>query len=192
MEDMEEKPYVFIGARPDNEDDDKDVSERSKFFEKYGGIPKRVNTSDANVSGTKARDAAKKDNKQELFSYFPEGLTDSQKEEIYDMLRSVVKETDNPDDGKAAPYGSGYGKVNENASYSKDIDIKGKIDQLTQHMIDKGYNIEPLPSLEFVDGDSENARDFFGTTAYYEPNTQTIVLYTEGRHPKDIVRSLRT
>ena len=26
-------------------------------------------------------------------------------------------------------------------------------------------------------------------TAYYDPNTQTIVLYTEGRHPKDIVRS---
>jgi hypothetical protein len=189
IEDMEEKPYVFIGARPDNEDDDKDVAERSKFFEKYGGIPKRVNTSDSNVSGTKARAAAKNDNKQELFSYFPEGLTDSQKEEIYDMLRSVVKETDNPDDGKAAPYGSGYGKVNENASYSKDIDIKGKIDQLTQHMISKGYNIEPLPSLEFVDGDTENARDFFGTTAYYDPTTQTVVLYTEGRHPKDIVRS---
>ena len=56
-------------------------------------------------------------------------------------------------------------------------------------MIDKGYNIEPLPALEFVDGDTENARDFFGKTAYYDPNTQTIVLYTEGRHPKDIVRS---
>jgi len=79
--------------------------------------------------------------------------------------------------------------VNENASYSKEIDIRGKIDQLTQHMIDKGYNIEPLPALEFVDGDTENARDFFGKTAYYDPNTQTIVLYTEGRHPKDIVRS---
>ena len=79
--------------------------------------------------------------------------------------------------------------INENASYSKEIDIRGKIDQLTQHMIDKGYNIEPLPALEFVDGDTENARDFFGKTAYYDPNTQTIVLYTEGRHPKDIVRS---
>ena len=84
---------------------------------------------------------------------------------------------------------NGEALLNENASYSKDIDIKGKIDQLTQHMIDKGYTIEPLPALEFVDGDSENARDFFGKTAYYEPNTQTIVLYTEGRHPKDIVRS---
>lgn len=79
--------------------------------------------------------------------------------------------------------------INENASYSTEIDILQKIDQLTQHMIDKGYNIEPLPALEFVDGDTENARDFFGKTAYYDPNTQTIVLYTEGRHPKDIVRS---
>jgi predicted metalloprotease len=34
-----------------------------------------------------------------------------------------------------------------------------------------------------------NAEDFFGKTAYYEPNTQTIVLYTHGRHPKDIARS---
>ena len=98
-------------------------------------------------------------------------------------------EENDPKDGKAAPYGSGYNKLNENASYSKDIDIEGKIIQLTQHMLDKGYNIEPLPSVEFVDGDSENAREFLGKTAYYNPETQTIVLYTEGRHPKDIVRS---
>ena len=190
IEDVEgEKPYVFIGARPNNDEDDKDVAERSKFFEKYGGIPKRVNTSDSEVSGTAARKAAKEDDKQKLYSYFPDALTDVQKEEIYDMLRSVVKETSDPDDGKAAPFGSGYGKVNENASYSKEIDIKGRIDQLTQHMINKGMNIEPLPAVEFVDGDTENARDFFGKTAYYEPNTQTVVLYTEGRHPKDIVRS---
>ena len=87
------------------------------------------------------------------------------------------------------PPSQNYKDINENASYSKDIDIQGKIDQLTQHMIDKGYNIEPLPGLEFVDGDTENARDFFGKTAYYNPSTQTIVLYTEGRHPKDIARS---
>jgi len=79
--------------------------------------------------------------------------------------------------------------LNENASYSKEINIKEKIAQLTQHMIDKGMNIEPLPTMEFIDGDSENASDFFGKTAYYDPNKQHIVLYTEGRHPKDIVRS---
>ena len=79
--------------------------------------------------------------------------------------------------------------INENASYSQHIDVQNKIAQLTQHMIDKGMNIEPLPTLEFVDGDSKNASDFFGKTAYYDPNKQHIVLYTEGRHPKDIVRS---
>ena len=29
-------------------------------------------------------------------------------------------------------------------------------------MIDNGMNIQPLPTLEFIDGDSENAKDFFG------------------------------
>jgi hypothetical protein len=56
-------------------------------------------------------------------------------------------------------------------------------------MLDKGMNIQPLPKVKFVNGDSENARDFLGKTAYYDPNTSTITLYTEGRHPKDIVRS---
>ncbi len=79
--------------------------------------------------------------------------------------------------------------LNENATYSKNISVQDKINQLTQYMIDKGLNIEPLPSVELVDGDSENASDFFGKTAYYDPEENHIVLYTEGRHPKDIVRS---
>jgi hypothetical protein len=79
--------------------------------------------------------------------------------------------------------------LNENASYSQDIDIKQRIMQLTQHMLDKGMNIEPLPNVKFVDGDNVNAREFLGKTAYYDLNSATIVLYTEGRHPKDIVRS---
>ena len=79
--------------------------------------------------------------------------------------------------------------LTENASYSKDIDFKKKILDLTKHMLDKGMNIKPLPKVKFVNGDSKNARDFLGKTAYYNPNTSTITLYTEGRHPKDIVRS---
>ena len=86
-------------------------------------------------------------------------------------------------------YSPGWKRLNENASYSKDINFKKKIVQLTKHMLDKGMNIKPLPKVRFVDGDSENARDFFGKTAYYSPDEQLIVLYTEGRHPKDIVRS---
>lgn len=77
----------------------------------------------------------------------------------------------------------------ENASYNKDNKVQYKIAQLTDHMKAKGMKIEPLPAVEFINGDSENARNFFGKTAYYDPASSTIVLYTEGRHPKDIVRS---
>ena len=35
----------------------------------------------------------------------------------------------------------------------------------------------------------ENASQFLGKTAYYSPSDTTIVLYTEGRHPKDVMRS---
>ena len=79
--------------------------------------------------------------------------------------------------------------LNENASYSNDIDYKKHILELTKHMLDKGYNIKPLPKVIFNNGDTNNAREFFGKTAYYDPNNNIIALYTEGRHPKDIVRS---
>ena len=79
--------------------------------------------------------------------------------------------------------------LKENATYSTHIDYKYEIDELIQHMLDIGMNIEPLPKIILRNGDEDNAKNFLGKTAYYDPNTQTIVLYTEGRHPKDIVRS---
>jgi len=77
--------------------------------------------------------------------------------------------------------------VNENTIPS--IDIAQKCAELTQHMIDKGYNIQPLPAIKFIGDDTSNAEDFLGKTAYYDPQEKMIVLYTYGRHPKDIVRS---
>ena len=77
--------------------------------------------------------------------------------------------------------------INENTIPS--IDIVQKCAELTQHMIDKGYNIQPLPTVKFIGDDMDNAEDFLGKTAYYDPQEKTIVLYTYGRHPKDIARS---
>jgi hypothetical protein len=79
--------------------------------------------------------------------------------------------------------------ITENSTYSSNINLKQEIAKLTKHMIDKGENILPLPKLILRNGNKENAKDFLGKTAYYDPNTQTIVLYTEGRHPKDLVKS---
>ena len=78
-------------------------------------------------------------------------------------------------------------QLNENSIPS--INIKEKLDQINKYMISKGYNIEPLPTVEIIDNDKENAENYLGKTAYYDPNEKKIVLYTFGRHPKDISRS---
>ena len=187
---LQDTVYFVIGGREGRDDDAEDIASRTKGIEeKYPNMKVKITTtSDSGMSGTNARQAAKV-SYEDFVKYLPTELSDEEKELVYNIVKPAIKETDNPEDGKSSPFGSGYKKLNENASYSKDIDVKGKIMQLTQHMLDKGYNIEPLPTVEFVDGDSDNAREFLGKTAYYNPNNQSITLYTEGRHPKDIVRS---
>jgi len=121
------------------------------------------------VSGTAARNALKV-SKDKFKDFLPDELSDDEVQEVFDIVS--IKES-----------------LNEHASYTDSIDIADKIAQLTNHMLKKGMNIEPLPTMELIDGDSENASDFLGKTAYYDPENKHIVLYTEGRHPKDIVRS---
>ncbi len=170
---LQDEVYFVIGAREGFEGDMKDIESRTKNIEeKYPNMKIQViQTADQGISGTNARKASQI-SYEDFTKYIPTELSDKEKEEVYNIVKPPISEV-----------------LNENASYSTDIDVKSKIMQLTQHMLDKGYNIEPLPKVEFVDGDSNNAREFFGKTAYYNPNNATIVLYTEGRHPKDIVRS---
>ncbi len=182
-----EEVLFIIGAREGNEDDFKDIANRTTSLDKYPNLNLRTIVTQGGVSGTAARNASKI-SLEKFKRFVPSELSDEEVEQVYNIVADKIQEND-PEDGKAAPYGSGYKELNENASYSQQIDVMEKIAQLTNHMIDKGMNIEPLPSMEFIDGDSENAKDFFGKTAYYDPNRQHIVLYTEGRHPKDIVRS---
>ena len=60
---------------------------------------------------------------------------------------------------------------------------------LSQYMKDNGMNITPLPKIKVINDDKENASNLLGKTAYYDPNTKSITLYTLNRHPKDILRS---
>ena len=186
-ENPESEVLWVIGAREENEDDFKDISSRTSGITKYPNLELRTIVTKGGVSGTAARNAAKV-SKEKLDDFLPEFLSEKEKQDIFVMLSNTVTEN-NPEDGKASPYGSGYKKLKENASYSQHIDIWDKIDQLNTHMINKGMNIEPLPTVELINGDTENAKEFLGKTAYYDPNQKHIVLYTEGRHPKDIVRS---
>jgi hypothetical protein len=63
------------------------------------------------------------------------------------------------------------------------------IDSLNQYMMDRGLNITPIPQVEFIDNNQENANKILGKTAHYNPDKNIVALYTLGRHPKDILRS---
>jgi len=162
--------YFVIGYREGRDDDMKDVASRTTGLEeKYPNIEVKVMpTFDVNMSGTNARKAI--GNEEEFIKFLPPEVRE--KSQIWNIVRPSVEES-----------------ITENATYSQNINYMQMISDLTNHMIAQGRNIEPLPKLVIKDGDSENAKNFFGRTAYYDPNTQEIVLYTEGRHPKDIVRS---
>ena len=78
--------------------------------------------------------------------------------------------------------------VNE-AIDSSEFDFRPYITSLTQHMTDNGLKLDPLPQIQLIHDDVENGEDIFGKTAYYAPQTNIVVLFTYGRHPKDILRS---
>ena len=50
-----------------------------------------------------------------------------------------------------------------------------------------GFN---RPPTIFFDSDPQNAENVLGKTAYYNPETEEIVVFIDKRHPKDILRSL--
>jgi cytidyltransferase-like protein len=166
----EETIYFILGAREGSEGDAADNEARTKSVsEKYPNIEvKIITTSDSGMSGTNARKALFQ-SKDAFFKYIPDVLSSVEKERVYTLLVPEL--------------------ISENASYAKDIDYKQYIKELTKDMIKKGMNVTPLPKVIFKHSDVSNAKDFFGKTAYYEPQSMSIVLYTEGRHPKDIVRS---
>lgn len=308
----EETIYWVLGAREGKDEDLSDIIKRTaaidKKQDKYNNVEvKIITTANKGMSGTNARKALQDGDQETFFRFVPTQV--EEKEEIFNILRPAVTETSNPNDGKAAPFGSGYDEVKEqinfktlekqlddmfaeldidvaftthfkervierglteediielankiidkypdeldfldkdqnivmshlsrlvdiaavNAGYGDDylkdlvfktafkrkdksepkfrtnkssprlsvtentmkgkIDILPKIGELTLYMIDNGMNVEPLPTLEIIEDDTTNAEDFFGKTAYYDPYKKHIVLYTHGRHPKDIVRS---
>lgn len=82
----------------------------------------------------------------------------------------------------------GHDNTPKSKGLENDKDFIEKLVSLTEYMMDH-INIEPLPDINFVEDDVKNADDFFGKTAYYNPNDKSITLYTLKRHPKDVLRS---
>ncbi len=189
--------YFFLGEREGKESDVADTASRTKNIEeKYPNVRiKVIKSPDTGISGTAARKVLLNPEKtlEDFKQFLPDKLSEEEKQQVYDLLKKgAVKEgtcgydtnaetgekLDTPGDvsetGKSSPYGSGY---------------KPLLLEISKFMINQGMEIQPLPKVQFIDDDTDNAQNILGTTAYYDPQSKTIVLYTLDRHPKDILRS---
>ena len=166
----EELVLFVIGAREGNEDDFKDITIRTKSVNNYPNLKVETVITQAGASGTAARNASKI-SFDKFKSFLPKELTEEEKEEVYNILTGKVTE------------------IIKEVLDPKTFDFKSKIKSLTKSMEADGLKLKPYPKVRFIHDEEFNADDFFGKTAYYEPNTNEVVLYTLGRHPKDIMRS---
>jgi nicotinic acid mononucleotide adenylyltransferase len=163
--------YPIVGIRGEM-----DLGDIKRFDSLEGKYPNfktvviRSEERDNRVSGTNTRAALIGGEKERFQSYLPTELSNEEKDEVWSILTKTP--------------------LNEirYAEPSK-FDYPKQLKSLTEFMLDKGMNIKPLPKVKFVEDDVENARNFFGKTAYYDPNQRVIVLYTMDRHPKDVMRS---
>jgi hypothetical protein len=162
--------YPVVGIR--GEMDLGDLNRFDSLKGKYDNFkPLIINSEEGEdrISGTNTRAALIGGEKERFQKYLPTELTDEEKDKVWSILaKTPIKEM------YAEPSKFSYPPM---------------IKSLTEYMLGKGMNIRPLPKVKFVDDDAENAQNFFGKTAYYDPNNRVIVLYTMNRHPKDVMRS---
>ena len=78
-------------------------------------------------------------------------------------------------------------KINNksNLSLEKDENLFHSLGQFAQ----KRMGFKKPPALNLV-SDEANASKSLGKTAYYDPQSMSVTIYTDGRHTKDILRSL--
>jgi len=209
----DEEVLFIIGAREGNEDDFSDIAKRTKSLDNYGNLELRTIVTQGGASGTAARNAAKVSS-EKLRPLLPKEITDEEAEEIFGYISNVVKEEIVGNKIKCDKCGWSWniidggndlfmchkcGHNNESKTelppLLKEIldptnfDFKPLIQSLTKSMENDGLKLKPYPKVKFIHTDFSNADDFFGKTAYYNPNNNEVVLYTLGRHPKDILRS---
>ena len=86
------KSYVIIGTREDNDQDTNDLIQRKELFDKYGDHVEVKNVvTKGEVSGTKAREAAKV-SKEQFFQFLPKELSNEEMQTVYNYIQSAIKE----------------------------------------------------------------------------------------------------
>ena len=185
--------YPVVGIR--GEMDLGDLKRFDSLEGKYSNFKTIVIKSeqeDDRVSGTNTRAALIGGEKERFQSYLPTQLSQEEKNKVWSILtKTPIEEgtcgyTTDASTGKTLDTPGG---IEEMYAEPSEFNYPSMIKSLTEYMLDKGMNIKPLPKVKFVNDDAENAQNFFGKTAYYNSNKKVIVLYTMGRHPKDVMRS---
>jgi hypothetical protein len=90
-ENPDTKVYWILGARDGDEGDLADIANRTKSISKYPNLEVKVITTSGGVSGTKTRQAVRDDNKEQFFHMIPD-VSNTEKEEIWDMVSPLIKE----------------------------------------------------------------------------------------------------
>ncbi len=66
--------------------------------------------------------------------------------------------------------------------------FKKHLAELSQYMQDNGINVYPLPKVQ-LNSQPQHGDSISCKTGYYDPQNKLVVLFTFGRHDKDILRS---
>jgi hypothetical protein len=90
-ENPDTKVYWILGARDGDEGDLADIENRTKSLSKYPNLEVKIITTSGGVSGTKTRQAIRDNNKEQFFHMIPD-VNDAKKEEIWNMVSSIIKE----------------------------------------------------------------------------------------------------
>tara|TARA_Y100000310_G_scaffold267837_2_gene280099 strand:- start:12979 stop:14058 length:1080 start_codon:yes stop_codon:yes gene_type:complete len=77
--------------------------------------------------------------------------------------------------------------VTDNVGFLSD-GVKPLFDSFVQFS-QKNIGFNRPPTINFMH-DEQNAGNVLGKTAYYQPDMEAITVFTTGRHPKDVLRSL--
>lgn len=67
------------------------------------------------------------------------------------------------------------------------FNYKPYLKSLAEFMAENGYTVKPFPNV--ILDDSNQGEDVFVYTGYFDPEADGIRLFTNGRHPKDVLRT---
>ena len=67
-------------------------------------------------------------------------------------------------------------------------DLENHIQDMYSFFANK-YSFDKHPSIH-LDTDEQNKAEILGKTAYYDPQSCEVHVYTDNRHPKDMLRSV--